>query len=371
MKKVFGMICTMVLVLVFATLNVFAVSITEDFEGVDVGDDLMAVDVIFDKWEWFNATPDSFCIIEEGNGGNVLEMTGYSELRTFDYIPAGYEFSLDVMPENLGDRVNVFVRGEMPGDLMKMNPKNFDTLTEFTYYEWDWYAENGGDGASGVGGSGVVVSLGESSFSLSVKKYAEDGLTVASDSYEIPYPADVTLGEYTNLKFTDDGSLICIYINGVLSAKVTLSSDWTTYASDETDAKYFKSATVMDAGDNQLGTTENTRIYYEGSQLAISTRDATGYFDNINLTYEGNAPETPDNKPTATTKPTATPKATQGSNNTVQDTPAATSTTSPGDTPSQVDMQILIVVIAVVVIVIVVVILAVAIPKKKKPSADK
>lgn len=52
------------------------------------------------------------------------------------------------------------------------------TWTEFRYYEWDWYAE--------------------------------DGLNIASDSCEIPYPADFTPGRYTNLKFTDDGSAICI-----------------------------------------------------------------------------------------------------------------------------------------------------------------
>ena len=284
--------------------------IEEDFDLAGAGEDLASLDNVYGYFDWNNATNESACDLADDNGSTVLKLSGYSEFFTIDYIPAEYVFSVDIKPVKENGMVNVFVRGDMPGALVKLNPKNAGTMQVFAYYEWDWYAENGGsNGLSSVGGSGISVSLTKSGFNLNVKKYAEDSLTITSDKFRMKTDEAIDLDAYNNVKITDTGKEIRIYINGDLGAYITLSDDSVVYESDGTNIEYYKSASVYSADGTKAGDVENTRLHYKGSQIAIACRNETFYADNIKIAcgehaieYSNGeyAPETADTSKTTT-----------------------------------------------------------------------
>ena len=293
MKKAFLTVISIVLMLCMTVLSASALNkAKEDFEGAAPGTDPLMLDTVFDYFEYITATPDSAVEIVNEDFGNMLKITGFSDFRTMGYIEGEYVFSVDVYtPEaDPGRRCNIFVRGEVPGALSKLNPPNANSMNVFNYYEWDWYNENGGaDGKSEIGGTGVFVNLGDLDIKLVVKKYAEDGLTVASDVALLDYPEsmadeDMPLEKPVNVKYTDDGKEIKVYINNNLLARIALSEDSVSYDSDETGNLYYKSAVAYDANGSELFTTENTRIRYENSQIAMATRAGTMYVDNISFT---------------------------------------------------------------------------------------
>ena len=148
MKKVLLTVLSVVLILSMTVLNAAALKKAEEnFEGCAPGEDPLMLDFVYDYFEYITATPDSAVeIVNEGNG-NMLKITGFSDFRTYSYIEGEYVFSLDVFkPESdPGRRGNVFIRGEIPGALAKLNPPNANSMNVFNYYEWDWYNENGGE----------------------------------------------------------------------------------------------------------------------------------------------------------------------------------------------------------------------------------
>ena len=288
--KIFRLSVCFILCLLLSVSAFALEAAEEDFEGVSAGEDPNNLEVLYGFFEMNNGTPDSICDIMEENGNNVLRMTGYSELYSIDYLPAEYVFSLDIKPTNDSGSINIFVRGDMPGALVKVNPKNAGINQAFTYFEWDWYAENGGrKGSSSVGGSGVAIFLTKKGFTVRVKKYVDDSLTITSQQFNIKLDDGLDLERYNNVKVTDTGKEIRIYINGELGAYIVLSDDAVKYETDGTNIEYYRTATVFDASGSELGTVENTRLHYNGSQVAVAGRYEKLFIDNLKIAYGQNA----------------------------------------------------------------------------------
>lgn len=370
MKKIVLIVICILLSACLAALPAAALTlIEENFDAAYPGDDPLTLDALYGYFEWLNATPDSACDVMKGPGGNIMRLTGCSDLRTMDYIPAEYVFSLAIKINEPTNLVNIFVRGEAPGALQKTNPKNFDVMQVFNYYEWDWYAENGGKGGSGVGGSGLSVSFCENGIALCVKKYAEDSLTVASDTCTVPYPENVTVGEYINLKITDDAKRINVYANGDLVAYAELSEEKVSYESDGTNVEYYKNAKIFGADGALLLEVENTRLHYNGGQIAISTRFASAYVDDLKIYFGDGAIEAEEKgfvpeitETDAQTEPENTE--TQAQTDDVTETDAETEKTK--QPAGKMSKKAKIILIAAAVDTIIITVLAFVIPKKKR-----
>ncbi|MCQ2429293.1 MAG: hypothetical protein MJ192_03070 [Clostridia bacterium] len=240
---------------------------------------------------------------QSGKENKYMKMTGYSDLRTWNDVKGSYEMSVDLHMIDVGNSA-VYVRGEMPGSLSPVNPRNFNVYQVFNYFEWDWYAENGGRkfGGSSTAGSGIGIYPTEDSLILRVKRYASDGLTVASASHTFAYPASYEVGGdgWFNLHVLDDGTTVSILCNDTLICTVKLEQPGVTYESDGTGQEYYGLATVFDADGKEVLKVENTRLNSAGSQIAVTTRDQTMEFDNIYIRYtellvEGNHVVTPFN----------------------------------------------------------------------------
>ena len=381
MKKTVLIIVCLFLSACLTALPAAAVTlIEENFDSAYPGDDPLTLDELYGYFEWLNATPDSACDVMKIESGNVMRLTGYSDLRTMDYIPAEYVFSLAIKMSAPSSMVNIFVRGEMPGALQKTNPRNFDIMQVFNYYEWDWYAENGGKGGSGTGGSGISLSFREDGITLCVKKYAEDSLTVASDTCTVPYPENVTVGEFINVKVTDDAKRINFYVNDGLIAYAELSENSISYESDGTNVSYYKYAKIYDKDNELLLNVENTRLHYNGSQLAISTRYDSAYVDDLKIYFGDGAIEAEKNGYTPETAPADTEGETaQTETGTVTDTEeiadvsaeetnadTVTEAEQTGNKTGGISKKAVIIIIAAVVDAVIIAVLAFVILKKKK-----
>ncbi len=254
--------------------------------GLNVSDTVMG-----EQFEYHIGTSQSSARVKKGTDarGNYIAMTGYSDLRTWSDIEGSYVFSADVHIEKYG-MSGIFIRGEMPGAYAPVNPKNHGIDQVFHYYEWDWYAENGGKtyGGSSTAGSGIGIYPGDSEITVRIKRYAEDGLGVASASYTLPYtdqfkPAD---DGWLNIRCVDDGSSIAIYFNDALMCTVRLENPGVIYESDGTGQAYYGKATLCDATGVEKLVVENTRLNSSGSQLALSSRNENMQFDNLYISYK-------------------------------------------------------------------------------------
>ena len=368
MKKIFIIVVCLVLSVLITALPIAAFDlIEEDFDSAYPGDDPLTLDALYGYFEWLNATPDSACDVIKGEDGNVMKLSGYSDLRTMDYIPAEYVFSLAVKIPTPTNMTNIFVRGEAPGALQKTNPKNHDIMQVFNYYEWDWYTENGGKGGSGVGGSGLSVSFREGGIALCVKKYAEDSLTVASETCTVKYPESAAVGEYIRIKITDDAKRINVYINDELTAYVELSEEKVRYESDGTNVAYYKNAKVYDADGKLLLDVTDTRLHYNGSQLAIATRNETAYVDDLKIYFGEGAIEAAEKGlvPETKAQETQTEPAPETEDEETQ-TDAEETEETKAEEKGGMSKKVKIILIAAAVDVVIIAVLAFVIPKKKR-----
>jgi hypothetical protein len=183
----------------------------------------------------------------------------------------------------------VYLRGEMPGAYAPKNPANFNVDQAFPYFEWDWYAENGGRkyGGSSTAGSGIGLYPEPNAITVRVKRYAEDGLGVASASYKFSYGGKFQPGAdgWFKLRAVDDGSTLSIYFNDVLMCSAKLYEPGVVYESDGTGQEYYGKVVLCNAEGKEVLTVENTRVNSAGSQIAFTTRSQTMEFDNVYIAY--------------------------------------------------------------------------------------
>lgn len=379
MKKTVKSLLALTLSVLLAVMPAAAIdTVKETFTSVGEGNALDYIESLYMLFETNTGTDASSATVVSGEGNQYLKLDGFIDVRSWDYF-YDYILDFDIRCENYGNN-GIFVRGEFPGALTKINPMNAGTTQTFNYYEWDWYAENGGkSGGSGIGGSGILIAPGKSGIRITVKKYAADGLTVTSESFDFDLPASADFDGFTNIKVTDDSKEIKIFCAGELVCKIALSSDSVVYDSvvydsDGTDVAYFKSITIYDADGAEKGTVENTRVHYDGGQIAFTSRVSAIDIDNLSLTFgEGSVAsdgktETETTTVVQTEPSTTEPAGTQAETDASSATEPADSVTSdPGNAGSKgLSIKTKIILIAAAAVVVIVAVLAIVVKPKKK-----
>ncbi len=272
------------------------------FDLQDISGGEMVPDTVLGKYfEHVGGTSQSRAqVIAEGDR-KFIRLNGFSDLRTWNDVEGSYEFSTDIHMLEYGNSA-IYIRGEMPGAYAPTNPMNFHVTQVFNYYEWDWYAENGGRtyGGSSTAGSGIGIYPGQNSITIRIKRYAEDGLGVASASYTFPYSDDFCpdADGWLKLRCVDDGQALSIYFNDVLMCSAKLEDPGVVYESDGTNQAYYGKVTLCSADGEEVLIVENTRVNSTGSQIALTTRNQTMEFGNIYISYsaqeaEGSKLQTP------------------------------------------------------------------------------
>lgn len=243
---------------------------------------------IAEQFEFAKGTNNCTAQVLKGAAGNYLRLKGYCDLRTWNDVEGAYEFSTDIHMVDYGNSA-VYVRGEMPGAYAPKNKANFNVDQVFNYFEWDWYAENGGRkfGGSSTAGSGVGIYPDVNAITVRIKRYAPDGLGVASTSYKFPYSSEFKPDEsgWFKLRVVDDCERMTIYFNDILMCSVKLENPGVVYETDGTGQQYYGKATLCDAKGKEVLTVENTRINSSGSQIAMTTRNQTMEVANICIAF--------------------------------------------------------------------------------------
>ena len=164
------------------------------------------------------------------------------------------------------------------------------------------------DARMGIGGSGIAVYFKADGIRVDVKVYREAGTTVTGEYHDFALPANFAYGDMFNLKFTDNGTEVCIYINDALLCEIALSEPDTVYPLDEgTDVgEFFRKAVISDADGKVVKEIENTRVNSAGSQVAIGCRNMHVQVDNIVVT-DYTAPSDPSD-PSEPSEPTTDPE---------------------------------------------------------------
>lgn len=358
MKKALALLFTFVF-LATGVFTSFAATetILIDFNNEDADANAKDIIDIIDLYEVSYGTPTSFATVVENGENKYLNMKGYVAFASWEMQDAPYEFSMDVQIVDPG-LIGFFVRSVYP--VTKWNPANGGgTDTTFVFFEADWYQENQGkNGSTGIGGSGICVIPKADGIRVNLKTYEPDGLKIANKFYDFPLPEGLNISEFFNLKFKDDGEKVEILINDQLLATVEMSEPG-VYEEDEDDPnEYLKKAVVKDAAGNEVLSINNARISAGQSQVGIGNRNKEVNIDNLKLTYE--APD-PTPTPEATPEPEETKTPTQ-----TQTSPSPSSTSSSEDkTEGSSNIGVIIgIIVAVVVVSVIVVIVLVS--KKKK-----
>ena len=269
------------------TLKDAMVDVLYDLSNVKPGA-FVASTPLAEQFEHAAGTSGSTVQVIKGSKFNYLRMKEVSDLRTWNDVEGSYEFAADVHMVDYGNSA-IYVRGEMPGAYTPTNPANSGISQVFNYFEWDWYRENGGkDGSSSSAGSGIGIYPEENRITIRIKRYAPDGLGVASSSYSFPYSGKFTpdADGWFKLRVKDDGKTVSIYMNDTLMCTIKLENPGVVYPSDGTGQEYYGKATLYDADGKQVLEVENTRLNSQGSQIALTTRFQTMEFANLYIAYE-------------------------------------------------------------------------------------
>ncbi len=271
------------------------INITVSTNDVDVNFDMesemsgvsITKSALAEYFEFCRGTGNSRCQIVKAGKNKTAMIMGFVDFRTWNAIGGDYTFSVDLNMAK-GYTNTVFIRGEMPGALTPENPANGSTSQTFNYYEADWYYENGGrQGVGSMGGSGISITLNSTSFTIHVKRYAPDGLTVAASKVTVKYPDGFQIPEdkWGTLSCEDDGETARVYLEGKLLFTAVLSNPGVIYESDRTGQEYYGNCVISDAAGKELLNVTDTRLNSTGSQIAFATRNQNMEFDNLHITY--------------------------------------------------------------------------------------
>lgn len=308
-KKIFTLILTLSILLAFfvgSAVNAALFELKLDFQSED--EETSAADImdLIDIWEISVGIPGNGAFVKTTGDDKYITTTGYVDIRTWDLLDAPYTFSVDFKLQGDGDeKVGFFVKSVTP--IVKKNPMNHDVDQVFSYFEWDWYGENGGkNGTSSIGGSGIAVHPTKTGFIVRVKNWQPDGLNTSSVKVTLPVPEGVDMTGFVTLKFVDEGTKVTIYVNDKVLATADMA-DPGVYEEDAEDSnKYYKTVVVKDAAGTDVLSLDNAKVSAEGCQVAIGNRNTSIHLDNLYVAYTVPDP-TPTPEKTATPVPTNTP----------------------------------------------------------------
>lgn len=288
---------------------------------------------------------DLFTVEAVAGGTAGVTASGDAELYMFSHVylsqydspvslQKSYTFQVDFRSTASANGA-IFVRAVDPQAYTITNPL-WNADQTFGFFEWDYYAETDGAGASGSGGSGIKVFHTDSKIYVGLKLYAEDGLHITGQNVEFDFPEGFKAGELNTYKFVDNGvSQVEIFVNDVLLCTVEYGGKPAPYPDGDdgdVDILYYKDAAIKGADGTELLRVNNARICAEYSTVAIGNRDNTTYFNNLVLTYETDAPSG-DKEPTETENTGAT-ETKEPSENTKAPDNSTAGTTGTAGTPT-------------------------------------
>ena len=263
------------------------VDVTLNLEGEKSGT-AVANTAVGEYFEYSNVGNFSSCQVVKEGDNTVGLLDGYVDIRSWNAIQSEYTFSVDLNMARTYTNT-VFIRGEVPGAMTPKNPANNNIVQTFNYFEWDWYTENGGrQGFSSLGGSGICIALSSNAATVTVKRYASDGLTITASRVRVTYPAGfkIPADNWVTLSCKDDGEVANVYLNDTLIFSVTMSNPGVTYESDQTGQEYFGTCKISDSTGKELLSVSDTRVNSMGSQVALTTRMETMEFNNLRIAYK-------------------------------------------------------------------------------------
>lgn len=236
-KKIITLILTlMIIITFFCGTTIYAALYESKYDFSSEDEEASAADMLdfAEDWEVAAARPGDGAFVKVDGDNKYISTSGYIDICTWDLIEAPYTFSVDAKLEGDGnDKAGFFVRSVIP--IVKVNPANSGINQTFNYFEWDWYAENGGkNGSSSIGGSGIIVHPTKTGFIVRIKNWQPDSLNTSSVTTTIPVPEGVDMTAFFTLKFVDDGSKVTITVNDKLLATVEMSNPG-KYEEDEED----------------------------------------------------------------------------------------------------------------------------------------
>ena len=316
MKKrtLFSLLLTAVL-LCTAVLSASAAVFSFEETYVDYKDSDNMTDAYMSA-EWSNVFRPEGAVVQ-GEGVNpYLHVDGYYSMvfnGTIDTDTDAYEVSCDLRTLRNGDGVALFLRA---GNLVYKDNVFWHSMANpymlpMDFYEWDFYAENGGThGTSGMCSSGILIQplLKDGSANgvirVTFKTHEDDGLNVGNQGYEFDSP--VPVNEFFTLKSSERDNVITITVNGELLCTVEFSDEG-TYADDLFHGQeasyrdtYYKSAKIKGADGTELFSEDSCRIAKNG-RFALASRNGSFDVDNIKIDFiydEEETTEAPTKAPT-------------------------------------------------------------------------
>ncbi len=214
-----------------------------------------------------NAIGDGYVKVQEAASGNLyLKSHVFSQVYSATPIVGAYEFSLDIHEAQGSVQTGVFIRA----------PK-----TTAAYYEADGHPD------TSVAQAGLFLYTRGSSLGVNVKTYDAGAAGTAhlqNNTTEFPLPAGASYPY--NVRVTDSGSEIAIYVNDTLICRVTYSDPGQVYDKHESEGKFYGAAKLYDAEGNEKGSYQNPLMSSDGSYIGWTTRAADMIVDNITVKVE-------------------------------------------------------------------------------------
>ncbi len=323
MKKKWIFILTAMLAAVFCgqlpEVHAATFSFEEPYVDYDVG---ATMEDVYMSSEWIKIFGAGNAAVQ-GEENRYLHVNGYFAMEyaaVLDEDVDAYSVSCDMRILENGDGVGLFLRSGylVYKDNVAWHHMADPYMLPMHYYEWDWYAENGGkNGPSGIGSSGIVImpELREGTngvIRIHFKTHEADGLNVGNISYSFDSPVPVS--EFFKITAEERDSVIRISVNSELLATIAFSGD-DVYEDDffhdapaDFREVYYKNAVLKDAAGNEVLSLDNARIALDG-KFAFGSRKGAFDLDNFKADYiYDEAAATPENSPSD--HPEATPAAT-------------------------------------------------------------
>ena len=212
-----------------------------------------------------NSIGDGVISVQEAAGGNLyLRSHVFTQVYTATPIVGGYDFSLDIIDAQGSVQTGVFVRA----------PK-----TAAAYYEGDGHPN------TSVCQAGLFIYTRPDSIGVNVKTY-DAGAAATAHLQNNTQVFNLAVSRPYNLRVTDNGEALSIYVNDTLICRVTMADGGKTYSKHESEGAFFGSAKLYDAEGNELATYTDTLLSSDPAYLGWTTRAADMSVDNVAVKAE-------------------------------------------------------------------------------------
>ncbi len=214
-----------------------------------------------------NSIGDGYIKVQEAENGNLyLKSHVFSQVYSATPIVGAYEFSLDIHDAQGKAQTGVFIRA----------PK-----TAPAYYEGDGYPD------ASVCQAGLFLYTAGDYLGVNVKTYDENaGATAFLQNNTVEFALPEGVSYPYNLRVTDSGSEIAIYVNDTLICRVTFSDPGQTYTRHQSSGKFFGTAKLFDAAGAEKGSYTNPLLSSDASYIGWTTRSADMIVDNVSVKAE-------------------------------------------------------------------------------------